>query len=65
MADLKEVRRCGIISLNTTELALIITALRIAKESTGLEGKRPVTIDGLRQDLIDCYEKVSGEYWKE
>ena len=53
------------VSLEAAEIALIITALRIAQESAGLEGKSPVTVDGLRQDLIDVYMKVSGGPWIE
>ncbi len=65
MADLLRIKNTGLVSLEAAEIALIITALRIAQESAGLEGKSPVTVDGLRQDLIDVYMKVSGGPWIE
>lgn len=63
MADLKEVKRCGLISLNANEISLLIVALKLAHESCGLEGKKPVTCDGLGQDLVDAWIKITGEPW--
>ena len=65
MADLKEVKRCGLISLNANEISLLIVALKVAQEGCGLEGKRPVTVDNLKEDLIEAYEKMTGENWRE
>lgn len=65
MAELREVHRSGLVSLTAGELGLLIHSLALGKKQCGLEGKKPVTVDGLKQDLIDAYNEVSGEMWTE
>lgn len=65
MAELIEVITKCSIALTVPELGLLIHALNLGKKQCGLEGKKPVTVDNLKEDLIEAYEKMTGENWRE
>jgi len=65
MAKLKRIRRSALILMNVSEIALCVHALKIAQEEKGLMGKNSVSIDGLREDLKQAYNRLSDTPWSE